>query len=81
MGEVHPGELSARGYRQVGDEWVLELRRPHVPGTEVDAIIREFEVLRDLGYAFLEGDEWSPAEIFRRYRDAGKIDGDARFVK
>lgn len=80
-GEIHPGELAARGYVRDGGEWVLLLRAPDDPKFDADQLMREFEVLRDLGYAFAEGDEWSPAELFRRYRDAGRLKGDARFVR
>jgi len=80
VGEVHPGELAARGYREEGGEWVLELRAPEDSKYDADALQREFQVLRDLGYAFFEGEEWSPAELFRRYRDRGAIQGEGRFV-
>lgn len=80
VGEVHPGELSARGYAPEGDEWVLELARPVSPGRDQDRLLVEFRVLRDLGYAFAEGDEWAPAEIFRHFRNAGFLPGDAVFL-
>lgn len=66
VGEQHPGELSERGYRRVGGEWVLEIRRPADPERDADPLIEEFRVLRGLGYAFAEGEEWSPAELFRK---------------
>jgi hypothetical protein len=76
-GEVHPGELSERGYVRLGEEWVLELRRPEAGG-DADQVIREFEALRSMGYGFADGDEWSPAELFRKYRDLGRLDGGDR---
>jgi hypothetical protein len=81
VGEIHPGELASRGYLLEGDEWVLLLRKPAYADQERDQLFLEFQALRNLGYAFAEGDEWSPAELFRRYRDAGRITGDARFVR
>ena len=76
-GELHPGELAERGYVRRGEEWVLELRRPK-DGGEADGVIREFEALRALGYGFAEGDEWSPSELFRKWRDLGRLNGDLR---
>jgi hypothetical protein len=72
-GEVHPGELAERGYQRLGGEWVLDLRRPDDDARAADALVREFEALRALGYAFAEGDEWSPAEIGRRYLNPGSL--------
>jgi len=67
VGEMHPGELAARGYVREGEEWVLEIRRPAEPGRDADPLVREFLALHGLGYGFAEGDEWSPAELFRKY--------------
>jgi hypothetical protein len=66
-GEVHPGELAARGYVRRGNEWVLDLRRPDAPGRDADGLVAEFEALSALGYGFAEGDEWSPAELYRKH--------------
>lgn len=63
-GEVHPGELAVRGYV----EGVLEIR-------STEDLLREFQALSDLGYGFAEGDEWSPAELFRKYVELGKLRG------
>jgi hypothetical protein len=65
-GEMHPGELEARGYERRGEEWVLEIRRPEEPAGDAEPLAREFRALRDLGYGFAEGDEWAPAELFRK---------------
>ena len=65
-GEMHPGELSERGYVQMGDEWVLEIGRPDRANKSLDKLTEEFRTLRMLGYEFAETDEWSPAEIYRR---------------
>lgn len=73
-GEVHPGELASRGYARAGEEWVLEIRRP-AGGRDTDALIREFRALQALGYGFAEGDEWSPAELLRKYQERGKLPG------
>lgn len=80
--ELHPGELTSRGYRPVGGEFVLELSRPHDPtgSSDLERLLAEFEALRDLGYGFLEGEEWSPAGLFRRYREAGRLKGPFRAV-
>lgn len=67
MGEVHPGELAERGYVRQGEEWVLDLRRPRPPARDADGLVAEFRALSRLGYGFAEGDEWSPAELFRKY--------------
>jgi hypothetical protein len=77
VGEQHPGELAERGYVRRGEEWVLELRRPEAGG-DADGVIREFEVLKRLGYEFPDGDEWSPSELFRKYRDQGRLNGEVR---
>jgi len=74
-GELHPGELAARGYVRLGEEWVLEIRRPEGEGRDAEPIVREFRALRDLGYRFAEGDEWSPAELFRKYVGKGWLSG------
>jgi hypothetical protein len=66
-GEMHPGELAARGYERRGEEWVLEIRRPGPPAGDPEPLEREFRALRDLGYGFAEGMEWAPAELFRKY--------------
>ena len=76
-GELHPGELAERGYVRRGEEWVLELRRPEAGG-DADGVIREFQALKRLGYHFAEGDEWSPSELFRKYRDQGRLNGEIR---
>jgi hypothetical protein len=75
-GEVHPGELSERGYRKSGEEWILEIRRPEGPGRDPDPVVAEFERLARMGYGFAEGTEWSPAELYRKYRELGKLGGD-----
>src|SRR5262245_11673270 len=72
VGELHPGELAERGYVRRGEEWVLDLRRPGTPGRDADGLIAEFRALSRLGYGFAEGDEWSPAELFRKYLDDAK---------
>ena len=78
QGEIHPGELAERGYVRRGDEWVLDIRRPEEPGRDADVLLREFEVLSRLGYAFAAGDEWSPLELYRKYRELGRLSGDER---
>jgi hypothetical protein len=78
VGEVHSGELVARGYTQSGAEWVKEIHRPQAG--DADPFIREFKALRDLGYAFLEGDEWAAAELYRRFQDGGQLTDAAIFV-
>ena len=76
-GEVHPGELAERGYRRRGEEWVLELRRPRGDGRrDVDPFVEEFRALHRLGYAFAEGDEWAPGELYRKFADLGLLSGD-----
>ena len=75
VGEVHPGELAERGYRRDGEGWVLEVRRPEA-GDDVDPVVREFQALADLGYDFAAGDEWSPLELYRKWRDQGRLRGD-----
>ena len=86
-GEVHPGELAERGYERRGEEWVLELRRPSAaraakgrpPGDgkdDADPFVEEFRALRRMGYAFAEGGEWSPGELFRKFSDLGLLSGD-----
>ena len=76
-GEVHPGELAERGYVQRGEDWVLEVRRPKGDGRrDVDPFVEEFRALRRLGYAFAEGGEWSPAELYRKFADLGLLSGD-----
>ena len=77
-GEAHPGELASRGYVRAGDEWVLEISRPSAPGQDADPVVEEFRALDALGYGFAEGDEWSPAELFRRYRERGLLRGETR---
>ncbi len=74
-GEMHPGELAARGYVRRGEEWVLEIRRPEEPGQDADPLVREFRALRDMGYGFAEGDEWSPAELLRKYLGTERLRG------
>lgn len=71
--ENHPGELSGRGYVRVGDEWVLEIRRPEVPGRDADPLVREFRALAAMRYGFAEGDEWSPAELFRKLVERKRV--------
>ena len=66
VGEAHPGELTDRGYVRSGEEWVLELRRPEAAGKDADALTEEFRALQTMGYDFAEGEEWSPAELFRK---------------
>jgi hypothetical protein len=78
VGEAHPGELSGRGYVKVGEEWVLDVRRPAGPGRDADPVVEEFRALSNLGYEFAEGDEWSPLELFRKYRERGLLRGDGR---
>jgi hypothetical protein len=68
IGEAHPGELAERGYVRQGEEWVLEIRRPAVPGHDADPFIAEFEELSRRGYEFAAGDEWSPREFLERFR-------------
>jgi len=76
-GEVHPGELAERGYRRRGEEWVLEVRRPRGDGRrDVDPFVEEFRALQRLGYAFAEGDEWAPGELYRKFADLGLLSGD-----
>ncbi len=77
-GEAHPGELEQRGYVRRGEEWVLEIRRPLDPGQGADVLAREFQALSDLGYDFADGDEWSPLELYRKYRDLGRLTGEQR---
>jgi len=77
-GEVHPGELAERGYVLRGEEWVLDIRRPDEPGRDADVLLREFEVLSRLGYGFATGDEWSPLELYRKYRELGRLAGEER---
>ena len=79
VGEVHPGELALRGYVEAAGEWIKEITRP--ASGDADPFVHEFRALRDLGYAFLEGDEWAPAELYRRYRDAGVLPDGAVFLK
>ena len=69
-GEVHPGELSARGYV----DGVRDIR-------STEELLEEFQVLRDLGYGFAEGDEWSPAELFRKYKESGKLRGGSEWLR
>lgn len=76
VGEAHPGELASRGYVRSGEEWVLDIVRPARAGRDADPIVEEFRALQGLGYAFAEGDEWSPAELFRKYRERGLLRGD-----
>lgn len=71
VGEVHPGELAERGYVRGGEEWVLNIRRPGQAGRDVDPFVKEFRALRGLGYEFADGDEWSPAELLRKFSDMG----------
>jgi hypothetical protein len=73
-GEVHPGELAERGYRSDGEDLVREI-------STTEELIAEFQALQDLHYAFLEGEEWSPAEIYQRFLDMGKLRGDPRTVQ
>jgi hypothetical protein len=75
VGELHPGELAARGYVRRGEEWVLEIRRPREAGRDPEPLVKEFGALRDLGYGFAEGDEWSPAELFRKHLGPGRRGG------
>ena len=78
VGENHPGELANRGYAAAGGEWIKEIPRPK--SGDADPFVNEFRALHDLGYAFLEGAEWSPAEMYRRYRDAGLLPEKAVFI-
>jgi hypothetical protein len=78
VGELHPGELAERGYARRGGEWVLEIRRPTAPGRDADVLVREFQALAALGYDFAAGDEWSPLELYRKYRDLGRLTGEKR---
>ena len=77
-GEAHPGELAERGYVLRGEEWVLDIRRPEEPGRDADVLLREFEALGRLGYEFAAGDEWSPLELYRKYREMGRLTGEER---
>jgi len=87
QGEVHPGELTDRGYARRGEEWVLDVRRPSAaraaqgkpPGDgrgDVDPFVEEFRALKRMGYAFAEGGEWSPGELYRKFSDLGLLSGD-----
>lgn len=67
VGEVHAGELADRGYR----DGAIEI-------ASTEELLREFQALHDLGYAFRAGDEWSPAELFQRFVAAGKLKGACR---
>ena len=71
VGELHPGELSERGYERRGEEWVLEVRRPAAGDRDADPFVAEFQALRRMGYDFAEGDEWSPRELLARLRKPG----------
>jgi hypothetical protein len=64
VGEMHPGELADRGYR----DGALEIRT-------TDELIREFQALRDRGYLFRRGGEWSPAELYAKFAAAGRLKG------
>jgi len=86
-GEVHPGELAERGYARSGEEWVLEIRRPSADRVgrgrpagdgrdDVDPFVDEFRALQRLGYAFAEGGEWSPGELYRKFAELGLLSGD-----
>ena len=86
-GEVHPGELAERGYARSGEEWVLDLRRPSAERAakgkasgdardDVDPFVEEFRALRRMGYAFAEGGEWSPGELYRKFAELGLLSGD-----
>lgn len=75
-GEVHPGELADRGYKRQGEEWVLEVRRPEGGKRDLDPFVVEFRALKRLGYAFAEGGEWSPGELYRKFADLGLLSGD-----
>jgi len=86
-GEVHPGELADRGYARRGEEWVLDVKRPSAarasqgkpPGDgrgDVDPFVDEFRALKRMGYAFAEGGEWSPGELYRKFSDLGLLSGD-----
>jgi len=86
-GEVHPGELAERGYARQGEEWVLEVRRPSAARAgkgkpagdgrdDVDPFVQEFRALQRMGYAFAEGGEWSPGELYRKFADLGLLSGD-----
>ena len=68
VGEVHPGELAERGYVRRGEEWVLEIRRPAVPGHDADPFVAEFDALSRMGYEFAGDAEWSPRELLGRFR-------------
>ena len=76
VGESHPGELAERGYERIGEEWVLELKRPDRAGRDTDTLLEEFRALRTLGYRFAEGDEWSPAELLRKLFPEDSLLGD-----
>ena len=80
-GELHAGELTARGYRSEGGEFVFDVRRPKEAGADADPFILEFGALQRMGYAFLEGEEWSPAELFRKYREKGMLSGEFKAIK
>jgi hypothetical protein len=76
-GEVHPGELSERGYARQGEEWVLDVRRPKGDGrADTDPFVEEFRALKRMGYAFAEGGEWSPGELYRKFAELGLLSGD-----
>lgn len=70
VGELHPGELTDRGYR----DGVREIRT-------TEELIREFQALRDLGYAFRPGGEWSPAELYRKFAAEGRLKGACRVLE
>ena len=72
VGEVHPGELAERGYARIGEEWVLEIRRPAAAAGDADPFVAEFEALGRMGYGFAEGDEWSPRELWARFKRSGE---------
>ncbi len=80
VGEVHPGELEARGYVKRDREWIKEIRRPKAGG-DADPFVNEFAALCDLGYAFLEGEEWAPAELYRRAYELGALKRKAAFMR
>lgn len=70
VSEMHPGELAERGYRS----GAIEI-------TSTEELLREFQALRDLGYAFRAGDEWSPAELYAKFAAAGKLKGPCTVVR
>ncbi len=79
--ELHPGELVERGWAPEAGEFVRELKRPRAGSEDAEGLYAMLAELRDLGYAFLEGGEWSPAQLFRGGRDRGRLQGPFRVLR